>query len=91
VETGKGAVYAYLRTAGSDHVLVVVNLGPSAIPNPTLDLLEGPLTGVTGARPVLGPEVAAPEVTADGGLSGYRPLAELDPYEVLVVQLTTGG
>ena len=85
VETGSGPVYAYLRTIGDDHVLVVVNVSRAAS-GVTLDLEEGPLAGVATAESVIGPEVATPEITSAGGLAGYRPVETLAPFEALIVQ-----
>jgi glycosidase len=91
VDTGRGSVYAYIRSVGSDSVLVVVNLGRTAVTSLELNLAEGPLEGITGTLTVIGPDAETPNVTAAGGFHSYRPVPGLDPYGVLVVQFTTGS
>ena len=91
VATGNDGVAAYLRTAGNDHVLVVVNLTGEPITDYALKLAEGPLEDVTGATLVAGGEPVAGilGVTNTGGLY-FRPLEELPPFAALVLQLTVG-
>jgi hypothetical protein len=44
---------------------------------------------VTGAEAVVGADQPAdPTVSAQGGLDGYRPVAQLAPFTALVIQLT---
>jgi glycosidase len=90
VDTGNDRVAAYLRSAGDDHVLVIVNLTGDPISDYALSLAEGSLEGVTGAEMVAGSDTpaAAPAVTAVGGFEGYRPLTELPPFAALVLHLT---
>jgi alpha-amylase len=90
VATGNDGVAAYLRSAGNDHVLVVVNLTGQPITDYALTLESGPLAGVVRAETVIGAdEVANPVVTAQAGLEGYRPLAELAPFTAVVIHLGT--
>jgi alpha-amylase len=89
VDTGNDGVAAYLRSAGNDHVLVVVNLSDQPIDDYALTLEAGPLAGVTGAEAVVGADQPAdPTVSAQGGLDGYRPVAQLAPFTALVIELT---
>jgi len=42
------------------------------------------------ATPLIEPDVEPPVVNAGGGFSGYRPVAEIPPYGVMVVSLHSG-
>ena len=90
VETGNDGVSAFLRSAGDDHVLVVVNLTGEPVGNYTLSLAEGPLEGVTRVEMVSGEPLAAGilGITAAGGLADFRPVEELPPFAALVLHLT---
>lgn len=86
VETGSDAVTAFLRTEGDDHVLVVLNLGPEYVVGYSLELKTGPLEGMRGVTPVVGPPAAAPEIGPSGGFSRYRPLESIPPHGYLVLR-----
>ena len=90
VETGNDGVAAYLRSAGDDHVLVVVNLTGEPVADYALSLAEGPLAGVTRVEAVsgTGPAAGILGITATGGLVAFRPLEELPPFAALVLHLT---
>jgi len=90
VDTGNDRVAAYLRSAGDDHVLVVVNLTGDPISDYALSLAEGPLAGVTRVEVVAGTGSAAGimGISATGGLEAYRPVEELPPFAALVLHLT---
>jgi hypothetical protein len=88
VETGNPGVGAFLRSVGEDHVLVALNLTADLVTDYALDLDEGPLAGMQGVEALAGPPAAAPEVTAVGGFSGYRPLESLPRYGALVLRFT---
>jgi len=92
VATGNDAVAAYLRSAGDDHVLVVLNLTGEPVADYALSLAQGPRGDVTGAAVVAGTgaAVAAPEIGDSGGFDGYRPLGPLPPFAAVVIQLTGG-
>ncbi|MBN2114162.1 MAG: alpha-amylase, partial [Acidimicrobiia bacterium] len=92
VETGNDAVAAFLRIAGDEHVLVVVNLTGDAITDYSLSLAEGSLEGVAQATVMTGSDAAPaiPTVNAQGDLDGYRPLDPLAPFAAVVIQLTGG-
>jgi alpha-amylase len=87
VETGSATVFAYLRSAGEDHVLVVGNISPDATAI-TLDLATGPLEGMKGVVTVVGPGALPPDVTERGGFLEYSPVASLPGYGTLVVRFT---
>jgi glycosidase len=88
VETGNRAVFAYLRSAGDDHVLVVLNFSPDPVTDYALDLATADLDGMRGVVTVVGPGAVPPEITARGGFLAYRPVASLPGYAGLVVRLT---
>jgi glycosidase len=89
LHTGNDGVAAYLRAAGDDHVLVVVNLTGEPVADYALSLAEGHLAAVDRAEAVAGTRepVAPPHPNPSGGLDGYRPLAELPPFAALVIRL----
>jgi glycosidase len=87
VETGTSLVYSFLRTVGEDHVLVIANLSRVPSTGHSLDLAAGPFEDSVSVRTVVGREATAPEIGPAGGFSGYRPIAEIAPYEVIVLVL----
>jgi alpha-amylase len=87
VQSGTSLVYSFLRTAGEDHVLVVVNLSRIPSTGHALDLPEGPLAVPVTVTSLVGPAVEAPVVGPAGGFAGYRPVAEIPPYGIMVVSL----
>jgi glycosidase len=88
VETGSRDVFAYLRTIGEDHVLVVANLAPEPVAGYALDLATGPLEGMRGVDPIVGPAAGAPHLSPAGGFLAYRPLDQLPPFGTLVLRFT---
>ena len=88
VDSNLAPVIAYLRSQGDEHVLVVLNLSPDYAVAPSLDLAAGPLADFHGVVPVVGPPTMAPDITADGGFSGYQPLESIPPYGFLVLEFT---
>jgi glycosidase len=89
VETGSGTLFAYLRSIGTDHVLVVGNLTPYRISDYTLDLASGPLGGLIDTTTVVGAAATPPEVTDRGGFLAYRPAEAIPGFGSLVVRFTT--
>ncbi len=89
VTTGSDRVYAFMRQNEEETILVVINLGDEPASDVTLDLEESTLTSVTNATLLYGEgEVATPTLNADGGFTGYIPLAELAPTGSYIIQLT---
>jgi glycosidase len=88
VETGSNSVFAYLRSIDEDHVLVVGNLASRPVSRYALDLAVGPLAGMEGVIPIVGPAVTAPIISDRGGFLDYRPLPELPPSTALVLHFT---
>ena len=83
-------VVAYVRRAGNSAVLVVVNLGGTAVDSVALSSTASVLSsGRYDTRNLLGgADGAALEVAADGQLRGYQPLGRaLNPGESLVLDL----
>ena len=79
VETGSPSLAAYLRSEGNDHVLVVLNAAVDYATDLSLQLPSGPLAGMQGVVPVVGPEATSPQITAAGGFVHYAPLSRLNP------------
>jgi glycosidase len=86
---GSGQVAAYLRRTGRRAVLVVANLGTTAVSGVAIDSEGGVLRpGRYVPRDLLGSAAAAPlRVAADGRVQGYVPLATLGPLQVRVFEL----
>ncbi len=86
---GSPQVAAYLRRSGAHAVLVVVNLGGTAVPGVTLESAVGALApGRYLPRNLLGGANGAMlQVRADGRITGYTPAATLGPRECLVLDL----
>ena len=87
VDSASGAVLSYLRSIGDDHILVIVNLGRTPTSTIAFDLAESPLDGPVKARALMGRVDGDPDVDPSGGFTGYKPVSELAPYEVLIIQL----
>jgi glycosidase len=82
------AINAFLRHAGDETVLVVVNVSEEAVERPAITLQEGPLCGPIDPRMLLGEgEVAAPAIGPKGGFEDYVPVDRLRPREAIVVSL----
>ncbi len=82
-------VVAYLRRAGNHAVLVVANLGATAVSRVSIGSVAGVLpAGRYTARSLLGgPNGAVLQVGRDGHVRGYVPAATLAPREDLVFDL----
>jgi glycosidase len=93
VDGGAEPVIGWLRTTPGQTLLTVVNVGDTLVDTYGLTLDVGPLcTSMTarllatvGGNPAA--PVAAPVITAGGGLDGYRPLSELAPRSGYVIAL----
>jgi alpha-amylase len=93
VKASSRAVAAWLRWTADERVLVIHNLGRDALHEVRFDLAAGPLCGSPQATLVYasapsGAAVAAPTITAAGGLDGYVPLADLPAGASVVIDLT---
>lgn len=81
-------MYAFLRYYESEAVLVVVNMGKEPVSDYALSLDKGPLQAVNTVQILLSEgQASAPVVNASGGFEPYQPLAELVPYESVLIWL----
>jgi glycosidase len=97
VDGGAEPVIGWLRSAGGQVLLSVVNVSDEAVTEYGLSLEGGPLCGPVTARLVTyvggfgpGADPVAPGnplVTADGGLDGYAPLPVLPPRSGYLIAL----
>lgn len=88
LETGNPAIFALLRKSGDQTILVVANLGNTPIADYKLDLSEkilsdGSLTPVT----LFGSGDAQLLEVAGGKISGYKPFAELPPFQTYLFEI----
>jgi len=89
VSTDDRGVYAAMRAAGGEVVLVLASFSDRPKAGPALELAAGPLrAGWTLREELAGAEVAPPALTAAGGFAHWRPLAELAPDTVYVLRWT---
>lgn len=87
VEANNKAIFASLRVAKGEVVLVVVNLGRDPLRDGQLSLDSGPLSGQYAVVPVLGSGTFASLTSnAAGGFDAY-PLPELPTNGSLILQL----
>ncbi len=88
LSTGNSGVFAMLRTDGTEHFLVIVNLKGEPISDYALDLKEKflPEGSFTPASQL--DATTASALTVTGGLfTDYKPLPELPAYQAYVFQL----
>ena len=89
VKSGNNKLFAMLRVAEKESVLVLVNLGKEAIAQPALDWSESGMNGKYRSRVLMGSgKVNALTVGEQGEVSGYTPLAEVPANGVVVIQYT---
>ncbi len=91
-ESTDGSIYAYLRHAEGEMVLVVLNLGAGVASEYALNLADtsldpGPYTAIDL---LTGTEAALLGVESNGAINGYQPLPELPARSALVLQLAAG-
>lgn len=88
LETGNSGIYAVLRRAGNEKILVIVNLRNTPISDYQLSLEEDLLSdGVITPKILFGTTDATPVTISDGKFSGYKPTNELAPYQSCIFQL----
>ena len=89
LDAGTDAVAAYLRRAGGRTVLVVANLGTTALPRVVLSSAERVLpAGRYAPAALLGAPATAPlRVGGDGRIRGYAPVGAMAPMEVRILEL----
>src|SRR6266576_2864159 len=93
LSTSSGQVAGYLRRAGDHVVLVVANLGGSAVSGVAIGSAEGDLPrGTYTSRNLLGGSQGATlQVGADGRIREYVPAAAIGSRESLVLELRRAG
>lgn len=91
VTTDPAPVYAFLRHAPHDTLLVLVNLGDEAISDYSLTLPQGNLTGGDPQASLVfgGGQVTPPALNRAGGFDGYKPLPSLPPRSSYLISLTS--
>lgn len=87
-----GSVLATIRRTSDETLLVLANLGTTAVTDETVSLASGPLCGTPAARVVYSSAgvtgvLPSPIITATGGLAPYRPIASLAPQSVTVLAI----
>ena len=88
VQSDSSSVVAALRRSPTETALVLSNVGTAPV-NPGLTLPGGSLCGSPGVSVAWGGETAvAPVVDADGGVSGYRPVASIPARSSVVIDIT---
>ncbi|HSJ52442.1 MAG TPA: alpha-amylase family glycosyl hydrolase, partial [Anaerolineae bacterium] len=89
VESAGRTVFSYLRTAGEEAVLVVVNLGIKEVDAFALTGRESPLAaGRYTARDLLTGAGVEPLVVGEGGaVESYQPVPVLPPHSALILEL----
>ncbi len=79
---------AFLRQSAAENLLVVINLDEQPVSDYTFALKGSKLTGALKATELLNAAQAVPPtLDAQGGFSGYKPVAELAPRTGYVIQL----
>lgn len=90
LESADPAVYAILRVAEGQTILVVVNLSDESVSEYGLELRKSDLRGSYAAVDLLrGDLFEELAVDDNGGISGYQPLPELPPHTTLILELRT--
>ena len=88
LETGNSGVYAALRTTAEEKILVLVNLKGTPISDYGLSLEESLLSdGEITPRSLFGEVDPLPVAVSDGKFSGYKPMDELPPYGMYILQI----
>jgi len=87
IDADAPGVVAALRSSPTEQAIVITNVGSTAA-TPTLSLATGPLCGTPTASAAFGDgAVEAPRISASGGFSDYRPVAEIAPRSSVVIVL----
>ena len=86
VDSSARNIYAFLRHDARQALLVLINLSGETLTDYSLALAESDLD-LGFPRLVYGAgELATPSFNSDGGFDSYRPLSELAPHSLLVIQ-----
>lgn len=89
-QSSAGAVLATIRQTPDETLLVLANLGSTAVAGETVSLALGPLCGQPQAGVIYGDgagttPLAAPVISSGGGLLPYTPIRSLAPDSVTVI------
>ncbi|PKN92195.1 MAG: alpha-amylase [Chloroflexi bacterium HGW-Chloroflexi-6] len=88
VETKNNAVFAMLRQNKNETLLILVNLGKSAITDYQLSLEESVLKNGTFQIQTLFGNAEAASLNIENGLFGnYQPVPELSAYQMLILKI----
>ena len=88
LETGNNAVFALLRSWGNEHILIVLNLKDEPITDYNLSLTTSALTKGSATPDVLFGNIRPDQIhITDNGFSNYRPSAELEPHQRMILLL----
>jgi glycosidase len=88
LETGSTGIYAILRHGTSENILVLINLKGTPISDYGLSLKEKLLSDGTLFPLSMLDTTSAASLTINGGtFAGYKPVAELPPYQAYILQL----
>ncbi len=89
-DSNSNRLLAYLRIDKKEMLLVVINLSNKPVVNYQLKLDLGPLSGKYAAASLLdNSTLTTLQANKSGGFDAYIPLAEISPYKVMVIQLTS--
>jgi alpha-amylase len=87
VETNHRRLFSMLRVAEKEAVLVIVNLGKEALPDPLLKWEASSLTGSINPVILMGSDkFATLKLDESGGVENYQPLPEIPPYTTYILQ-----
>jgi glycosidase len=85
--TSDRRIYAFLRSAENQILLVIINLSRSPIQDYRFCLADGPLTGDSAKDILKQVNIEAPVINSSGGFESYQPLTVLDPYSIYIIEL----
>jgi glycosidase len=87
VRSSHRRVYAALRSAGDEVVLVLANFDDQPVRAYTLEAAQSPLvSGAPGHEEIDGVAITAPALQAGGGFHDWQPTAELPAHAVYIVR-----
>lgn len=88
VETSNSGVYAVLRAAPAEAILVIINMASDPVSDCQFNLGQGPLKGTFSPTLLLGAgSVSGLSANPTGGFDRYQPLHLLPPYSVTLLSL----
>ena len=88
VETDSADVYAFLRAAEDDALLVLINFSEDPVSDYSLSLSEGPLVGEGVPELLFGSaDPASLNVNEAGGFDAYRPVETLPPQSSFIFKV----